>query len=72
MGRGVALIAKLKIIIERGGYKLHWTNGPRGSKQCYVDVYDEYELRAERAYPRMGSLAATAAIMSEQVILEMP
>ncbi len=66
-------MAKTKIVVKLADYTLTWTNGPRGSGECHVDVRNEAsELIAEMAYPRIKSLTNTADIFSEQAALEAP
>ncbi len=66
-------MAKAKIVVKHSDYTLTWTNGPRGSGECHVDVRNEAgELIAEMAYPRIKSLANTSDIFNEQAALEAP
>lgn len=58
------------IKIERGEFELRWTNGPKGSQECYVDIYKSDECIAERSYPRLNSLPNTAVVFSDQALSE--
>ena len=66
-------MVKTKIVVRHSDYTLTWTNGPRGSGECHVDVRNyEGKLIAELAYPRVKSLMNTADIFNDTAVLEAP